>query len=130
MASIGAPARNAMTKDLSSSPQARLRLVAVVVLALGLLAAVIVYVTAAQAEPDSAGYRIIGGQAYAGDDTRELQQLARLGGQAAVTTFKFQRWFSSLWQGQRLAYTLALISIVIALFCLHIASLMGEVENP
>jgi hypothetical protein len=113
-------------------PGDRLRLLALVLLILGVLAAVAVYIAAAgPADVDASGYRIVGGRAYAdtGDDSRELQQLERLGGKAAVLTFKFQRWFSSLWRGQRLAYTLTLIGATLALLCWHIANLMDEPEG-
>ena len=112
-----------------STPRDRLRLAGIVILVAGLLATVFVYVAASgPAVADALGYRIVGGQAYAApdDSARELQQLERIGGKAAVMTFKFQRWFSSLWQGQRLAYTLLLLSAAAALLCLHLASLMND----
>jgi hypothetical protein len=113
-----------------SSPRQRLCLAAVVILIAGVLAAVVVYIAAAnEADPEALGYQIVGGQAYAiaaGDSSRELQQLERLGGKAAVLTFKFQRWVSSLWHGQRLAYMLLLLSGAAALLCWHLAGLMDE----
>ena len=72
---------------------------------------------------------IAGGQSFAigsGDSSRELQQLERLGGKAAVQTFKFQRWFSLIWPGQQLAYTLAVLGAAVAPRCWRLASLMGE----
>jgi hypothetical protein len=113
-----------------STPRDRLRLAGIVILVAGLLATVFVYIAASgMTAPDPLGYRIVGGQAFAiaaDDSARELQQLERIGGKAAVMTFKFQRWFSSLWQGQRLAYTLLLLSAAAALLCLHLASLMND----
>ena len=116
-----------------STPRERLRLAGFVILAAVVLAAVFVYVAASgPAVADALGYRIVGGQAYAApdDSARELQQLERIGGQAAVMTFKFQRWFASLLQGQRLAYTLLLLSAAIALLCWHVASLMSDPDTP
>jgi hypothetical protein len=111
-------------------PRERLRLAAGLILIVGVLAAVIVYIAAAnEADPDALGYEIVGGQAYAigaGDSSRELQQLERLGGKAAVQTFKFQRWVDSLWHGQRLAYTLLLLSAAVAGLCWYVAGLMDE----
>jgi hypothetical protein len=126
---IKASGRSAMRRKFSN-PRDRLHLAGVVILVAGLLAAVFVYISAAgQTDPEAIGYRIVGGQAYAiapDDSAHELQQLERLGGKAAVMTFKFQRWFSSMWHGQRLAYPLLVLSAAIALLCFHIASLMGD----
>jgi hypothetical protein len=111
-------------------PGDRLRLAAVAILIAGILAAVFVYIAASgQDDTDALGYRVAGGQSFAignGDSSRELQQLERLGGKAAVQTFKFQRWFSSIWRGQRLAYTLVVLGAAVALACWHLASLMDE----
>ena len=98
------------------------------------LVAVVVYIAASGREdPDALGYRVAGGQSFAlgdGDSSRELQQLERIGGKAAVQTFKLQRWFSSIWQGQQLAYTLVVLGVWVALFCWRIASLMDASHPP
>jgi hypothetical protein len=114
-----------MSKD-SSQPHNRLHLAALVILAVGLVAALAVYIAAAPSGPDASNYQIVNGQAYPVDSSREMQQLERLGGKASVQTFKFQHWFASLWQGQQLAYTLAVVSALLALLCWHIAGLMDE----
>jgi hypothetical protein len=117
----------------SSVAASRVRLAAVVVVVVGWLAAAAVFVLApANSEQRAAEYRVGGGQAYASGDasSRELQQLERLGGKAAVLTFKFNRWFTSLWSGRQLAYTLALLSLFVALGCLHFAGLMMEETDP
>jgi hypothetical protein len=123
-----------MLRRKLASPRERLRLAAGLILIVGVLAAVIVYIAAAdQADPDALGYQIVGGQAYAigaGDSSRELQQLERLGGKAAVQTFKFQRWVDSLWHGQRLAYTLLLLGTGVAALCWYVAGLMDEPGTP
>jgi hypothetical protein len=120
---------NAMTEE-TSTPHGRLHLAGLVILVAGLLAAVLVFVIAAgDAGADAAGYTIVGGKTFAigpGDSSRELQQIERLGGKAAVLTYQFQTWFASLWHGQRLAFTLAVLSIAVALACFHIADLMAE----
>jgi hypothetical protein len=113
-----------------SSPRARLHLAAAIIMVVGVLAAVGVYIAAARSDaPAALGYRMIGGQAYAiGADasSREMQQLERLGGKAAVQTFRLQLWIDSLWHGQRLAYTLIVLSAAAAWLCWHIANLMDE----
>ena len=113
-----------------STPASRLYLASAIILVVGLIAAALVYLMAAnQTDAGAAGYSIVGGNAYAlslDESTRELQQVERLGGKTAVLVLEFHRWFLSLWHGRRLAYTLALLSAVVALLCFHIAGLMGE----
>jgi hypothetical protein len=113
-----------------STPPARLQRAGLVILVAGLLAALCVYLAAANTpDANSAGYRIVDGHAYAsaldGSD-REMQELERLGGKASVWTYRFDRWLASLWHGQRLAGTLAVLSLVISWGCFHLAGLMAE----
>jgi hypothetical protein len=110
----------------------RVRLAAVVVVVIGWLAAAVVFALApAGGEQGADGYRVVGGQAYPSDDasSRELRQLERLGGKAAVLTFKFNRWLTSLWSGRPLAYTLAALTLLVTLGCLHVAGLMMEATD-
>ena len=113
-----------------STPASRLYLAGAIILVVGLIAAALVYFLAANpTDTGAAGYSIVGGNSYAltlFESTRELQEVERLGGQPAVLVLEFHRWFLSLWHGQRLAYTLALLSAAVALLCFHIAGLMGE----
>lgn len=112
-----------------STPHRRLQLAGLIVLLVGLLAALCVHVWAAGTpDPNAAGYRIVNGHAYAvpfDSASGEEQQLERLGGKAAVWTYRFDRWLASLWHGQRLAYTLAVLSTAIALACFYVAGLMA-----
>ncbi|MCK9684693.1 hypothetical protein [Scleromatobacter humisilvae] len=57
---------------------------------------------------------------------REMRELARLGGTATVQTVKFNLWLGSLWHGERLAGTLALLGLVVGGACWKIGELMGE----
>jgi hypothetical protein len=83
--------------------------------ALGLVAALAVYATAA-ADPDADPLA----------QQREMRELARLEGSAGVQTVKFDAWLSSLWHGERLAFTLAVIGLAIGGACWRIGGLMGE----
>ena len=85
------------------------------IVAAGLLAAAAVYVRAS-ADP----------QADAIAQQREMQQVERLGGTATVQTVKFNQWLGSLWQGQRLAGTLAVLGLIVGGAFWKIGGLMGE----
>ncbi len=112
------------------TPRSRLYLAGAIILAVGLIAAALVYFLAANpTDTGAAGYRIVGGNVYAltlAESTRELQEVERIGGKSAVLLLEFHRWFLSLWHGRRLAYTLALLSAAVALLCFYVAGLMGE----
>ena len=41
-------------------------------------------------------------------------ELERMGGKAALVANDFNKWFAGLWQGESLAYTVAIITIIIA----------------
>jgi hypothetical protein len=45
---------------------------------------------------------------------RFLNGVERLGGKTAVLAHDLSRWFSALWQGEQLAFTVAIITIVVA----------------
>jgi hypothetical protein len=44
-----------------------------------------------------------------------------LGGKANVMANDIDTWFVGLWHGRNLAYTLAVLTVVIALICFYIA---------
>ena len=91
----------------------RLRVSGIAVLVLGLLAATAIYV---EAKPPADGEI----------DNREAFELARIGGTASVRTVEFDHWLSSLFHGERLAWTVAVLSLVACGACLRIAGLMAE----
>jgi ABC-type nitrate/sulfonate/bicarbonate transport system permease component len=84
--------------------------------AAGLVAGAIVYVSTSSAASDADPV----------EQQREMRELARLGGTASVQTVKFDQWMSSLWHGQRLAFTLALLGLVVGGACWHVGGLMDE----
>lgn len=95
----------------------RLYLIGACILLAGLASAALVYVTANDGERDAVSYEIVGGNVYAvspEDSKRYLSDVERYGGKAAVLADEFNRWFSSLWHGRQLAYTLAALSMALA----------------
>jgi hypothetical protein len=83
--------------------------------AAGLVAGAIVYVSASS-----------GADADPVAQAREMRELERLGGTASVQTVKFDQWMASLWHGQRLGLTLALLGLVVGGACWHVGGLMDE----
>lgn len=111
-----------------------LRRVGVLALVIGLLAAALAYWHAAGA-PDGRlehGYEIVGGQVFASEQADEARQrqVEHIGGKAAVWAVEFNEWFGSLWQGTRLAATLAIVGALTMLACFYIAGLMDEGHDP
>jgi hypothetical protein len=110
------PGSTARTTGLRADT--RIRYGGFIVLLLGLIAAAEVYLTAGAPAPDpTAEITSAPGYEY---------NLERIGGKAAVYTDRFNRWFTSLWHGQRLAATLAVLAVLIALACFKVAQMVEE----
>lgn len=96
----------------------RLFLIGAILLLAGLAGSAFIYRTASDEPSGVLSYEIIDGTAYAvlaSDSKQYRHDLERFGGKAAVFADEFNRWFSSLWHGKRLAGTVAVLSILIAL---------------
>lgn len=87
------------------------------IIALGLIGAAAAYVSAG-ADPDADADPLA--------QQREMRELERLGGTATVQTVKFNQWLGSLWHGERLAGTLAVLGLIVGGACWRIGELMGE----
>ena len=85
------------------------------IIATGLIVGAGVYVSAS-ADPDA---DLVAQQ-------REMREVARHGGTATVQTVKFNLWLASLWHGESLGLTLAVLGLVVGGACWRIGSLMGE----
>ncbi|MDE1947944.1 MAG: hypothetical protein KGL43_08575 [Burkholderiales bacterium] len=113
-----------------AGPPGRIRIGGLLVFVVGMVAALAVYLFTppSHADDSATSWQIVGGQTFTGDEgnARDDQQLARIGGQAAVFAVTFNRWLASLWHGRRLAWTLALLAAAVAALCFHIAALMAE----
>ena len=94
---------------------ARLYLLGAFILAAGWIAGILIFVTAGAEEPG-------GDLAYGtGWERRYAFQLERIGGKAAVMADELTQWFSALWHGRRLAFTMAFLCTGLALLCFLIA---------
>lgn len=96
-----------------------------IILAVGLCSAVLIYVTAEEDSSRAALYGMVHSKPY-------IHELQRFGGKAAVLFDEFDRWFAALWEGKTLAFTVAWISIFLALaiFLLARRSSRGEDHEP
>jgi hypothetical protein len=52
-----------------------------------------------------------------------IMELERYGGRANVASAEFMQWFRSLWEGQTLAYTIAVLALVAAFVFRWLATL-------
>jgi hypothetical protein len=83
----------------------RARLLTRAVLAVGLIAAAAIWVTAPAETASPAGYDVTRTKAY-------RHQMEVYGGKANLELDAFRRWFGSLWHGRALAGTVAVISLL------------------
>jgi hypothetical protein len=100
--------------------QKRLYLAGAAVLLAGLIAAALIYATAAP--PDDAITR------YSAVDPRYQIELQRIGGNMAVLMAQLHQWFDGLWHGTALAYTVAVLGIASAGACFFIGYFFADDE--
>jgi hypothetical protein len=105
----------------------RLNLAAAIVLAAGGAASVAIYLTAVTREENVLVSEFQNSKVY----RRELEVY---GGKLSVVMDELGRWFSSLWQGENLAFTIAALSAVTALLLFLLArcipsSAKGELRH-
>jgi hypothetical protein len=96
----------------------RLRLSGLIILLVGLSAALFLYHFGVDVPDDTLGYMVVNGTAYplsTSDSKRYRHDLERFGGKTAVMFDDFNRWFTQLWQGKALGTTIAWISALVAL---------------
>ena len=77
------------------------------ILVLGFAAAVVIFLTAKPPPGNPLGYDPM-------DTKRYLHDLEVYGGKANVLAAQFRDWFDSLWHGRRLAFTVAVLTVMAA----------------
>jgi len=92
----------------------RLYLIAAAILLVGLSSSVLIYFTA----PDESGSSLV--NEFEGSK-KFKHDLELYGGKWNVVANEFIDWFAGLWQGKTLAFTIAVISIVIAFGIFYVA---------
>src|SRR5215472_11876844 len=98
------------------STRSRLRYCGAAILFVGLLAAELIYLFAGEDADMEAVAEIARGRGYE-------HNLEIMGGKFAMLSADFNRWFMSLWHGRSLAYTIAVVAVVIAAGCFLLAQL-------
>jgi hypothetical protein len=68
---------------------------------------VLLYATAAPPPQNPLGYDPFASKKY-------LRELEMYGGKINIIAVEFRQWFVSLWRGKRLAYTIALLTVLLA----------------
>ncbi len=88
--------------------QVRRKAVAAGIVLAGVAAGLVIYLTAGPPPENPLGYR-------PEDTKRYLRQMEVYGGKANVMAAGFREWFDGLWHGRSLAFTVAALSVLIAL---------------
>jgi hypothetical protein len=106
------------TKSKITDSLKRCYIVTSAILLVGLGGAVAIYLTAGEAPVDSF--------AEFENSKKFAYELERMGGKAAIAANEFNKWFAGLWHGETLAYTVAVITIIIAAGYYFIATSLEE----
>lgn len=86
------------------NPERRRRVVAIAIALLGFGSALVIFLTAPPEEPP--GWDPMQSKQY-------LRQLEIIGGKSAVFGAELQQWFSSLWHGEQLGFTVAFLTLLV-----------------
>ena len=118
---------------MDSAPHKTLYLIDSFILVLGLISAAAVYAIAGDDSDNAIGYEVVNGVVHpiaSGDSKRYRHDLERYGGKMAILTDEFGNWFSGLWHGKRLAYTIAALSVALSAAIFFVASRLASDRNP
>ncbi|MGE5278565.1 MAG: hypothetical protein ACM3SU_16360 [Acidobacteriota bacterium] len=107
---------------------ASLRRVTRALLAIGFGSAVVIYLMAGSPPANPLGYDPL-------DTKKYLHDLEVYGGRANVLAAEFREWFVELWQGKNLAFTVAVLTVLLVLAVRFFATLppsadVGETLEP
>jgi hypothetical protein len=88
-------------------PSNHLRIIAIIILVVGLGSAIAIYVTAEPTPFDPSGYDRFASKKY-------IRELERFGGKFAVLSAELSQWLGGLWHGKSLAITVGILSLAMA----------------
>ncbi len=92
----------------------RIKNIVALILIVGFGAAIVIFVTATTRTAGETGYEPENSKQY-------LREMETYGGKANVLASDFRSWIAALWQGRNLAYTVAFLTILLALAVLFFA---------
>ena len=90
---------------------------------LGIGLAMLLYVTAASPSPYPLGYDPFTSKKY-------LRELELYGGKLNLLAVEFRQWLASLWRGKALAYTIAVLTLILSSLLWFIASRVASSLEP
>ncbi len=102
------------------------------VLLVGVVSSILIYLAAINDESADSGYEVIGGFVYPGGgayNKKYIHDLQVYGGNAAMLADRFIRWFNGLWHGTSLAYTVAVISLLVSFVVYVVARNVQTVQS-
>ncbi len=109
----------------------RLNLLGTVILIVGLALSAWLMQSAGGDQGNVVGYEVVDGKVIAvspSDSKIYRADLERFGGKASILADEFNRWFASLWHGEKLALIIALITVGASFTCFWKAQHGGEGE--
>ncbi len=86
----------------------RLKRLTIALLAAGFGSAIVIFFTAGPPSENPLGYDPLETKKY-------IHDLQLYGGEANVLAAEFREWFVGLWQGRNLAYTIAVLTVLLVL---------------
>ena len=88
-------------------PEARLRAGTLAILVIGFVSAVAIFLTAQPPPGNPLGYE-------PEDSKKFVRDMEVYGGKGNLLAYELRQWFGSLWRGKRLAFTVAVITVIVA----------------
>ena len=91
----------------------------VVALVAGLIGAALIYMFSVEVPATDPATQMASRRAYE-------RSIELFGGKAMIPMVRFNQWLGTLWHGERLAFTMGVLSIVVALACFWVAGRVLE----
>jgi hypothetical protein len=91
------------------------RLISYVIFGVGIFISVVIYITARPPMEHPFGYDPLHTKTF-------LRELELYGGKGNIMAAQFREWFSGLWQGKDLSYTIASITVIISMILRYMGS--------
>jgi hypothetical protein len=120
-------------KPEAASLQILLCRISAFILVVGIISSVLIYFIAEDLPEDVLTYQTEGGNVSTlspEDSKRYMREMEQFGGRANVFAYKFGIWFGGLWRGKSLAFTVGVLSIILAYGFRFVADRMPSGADP